>query len=476
MRKRLQKFTDFAHTLLPHEVSYLKSVEQFESSDRKAILSQVYKNVTSSSPVPFDTSIDKRKYNHVMTWIQARLDDVDVDVKLRWYLHLEKLILTDAVDADDEKAFLKYLKNYKTPGFFFSKLYHVARHYADFLLIRFRFKDHKAVSRFIKKFKDTYLKSAEAKEELHQALEHIIGQHQEGIDDPVKWVKKLSDIFYDEHIEGHLRYMALVHLTFLCYVERDYTPLGDKLDYLDQALKTGKYYSKRHLINFYNHQMMYHSFLKEYDKAITYGKLAIRYVNKDYLLYLINLCSILIRTNRYTAALSTLEQSFHIAKNSNNFYQRIGYVGFYMKAMSLNGKERNAANYGEIFLKAYSSEILKFRWYIFFIFYLEALVKVNNYERILKIDHKYQLRKRDAEISSRPHYKPYLPLTILIAEYETGVIDRKVYNEKLKSYFGTEAVNSSMSYDRIIKKFEQWIPESRQGTDEIASTRPLLII
>ena len=44
MRNKLQKFTDFAHSLLPHETQYLLSVQHLEDPTRLEILQRMAYN------------------------------------------------------------------------------------------------------------------------------------------------------------------------------------------------------------------------------------------------------------------------------------------------------------------------------------------------------------------------------------------------------------------------------------------------
>ncbi|MEO1714623.1 MAG: hypothetical protein AAFU60_14930, partial [Bacteroidota bacterium] len=63
MRNKLQAFTDFTNTLLPHETAYLLQNEQFEDEIRRAILQRVDFNCRYINQfTPYDTKLDKRKY------------------------------------------------------------------------------------------------------------------------------------------------------------------------------------------------------------------------------------------------------------------------------------------------------------------------------------------------------------------------------------------------------------------------------
>ena len=142
MRSKLQKFTDFTNTLLPHETQYLLSVQQFHDKDRLTILQRIDHNAHHITQfTPYDTSIDKRKYNHLKNWIVERLSAIDVDQQLSWMLETEQKILTDCIDREAEKKLLKMIRS-DQQGVFFNSFYELVQHYRHFLLIRLRYQDH----------------------------------------------------------------------------------------------------------------------------------------------------------------------------------------------------------------------------------------------------------------------------------------------------------------------------------------------
>ncbi|MBK6946813.1 MAG: hypothetical protein IPH16_00890 [Haliscomenobacter sp.] len=63
MRNKLQTFTEFSQTLLPHETQYLLSVQNLEDAVRLEILKQVDFNSRQIKQfTPYDPTIDKLKY------------------------------------------------------------------------------------------------------------------------------------------------------------------------------------------------------------------------------------------------------------------------------------------------------------------------------------------------------------------------------------------------------------------------------
>lgn len=122
MRSKLQKFTQFTNTLLPHETAYLLSIEQFKDEVRLEILKRVDYNAQHIRQfTPYDVELDKRKYNHLQNWIQTRLEAIDVDERFKWMLNMERKIMTDSIELEEEKTLLKAVKSYEHPIFFFRK-------------------------------------------------------------------------------------------------------------------------------------------------------------------------------------------------------------------------------------------------------------------------------------------------------------------------------------------------------------------
>ena len=112
MREKLQKFTDFTNTLLPHEVKYLLSVQQFHDDDRLNILKRIAHNIEQeNNTLNYDTKINKRKYSNLKNWIIERLQSIDVDVQFEWMTEVEKAIMTDSISVEEEKKLLKAISS-----------------------------------------------------------------------------------------------------------------------------------------------------------------------------------------------------------------------------------------------------------------------------------------------------------------------------------------------------------------------------
>ena len=460
MRIPLKKFTEFTNTLLPTETEHLLSVQQFEDADRLNILSQVDYNVRNIEQfTPYDTAIDKRKYNHLQKWISSRLKAIDVDEQLNQILNWERKISTDAIQASDEKKLLKSIRKYQHPTFFFSKFFELVEKYRHFLLIRIRYSDHQLVDDFLSNHRAAYLQARAVNEKLHEATLNIVRQYSGKGDTSKQWEGWLSEIFYNDKLEGQIRYLALVRLVFICYNYRKYDLIRDKFEYLDNKFKQGLFYSKRHLLNYYNIRLMLHSHYQEYDQAVYYGYLSVRAKTHDYLLYVNNLCAVLLRLKRNQEALQLMKKAAPEATKTTNFYNRIGFVAFFIEALNKNGLCKNAEQYGDSFLKAYSKEILQYRWHLFFSVYLESMFIQNHFEKILKISQKYRLSERDKGYRSNANYLPVIPLFIEVAKFKEGEMALTNFLDKVRDFLSEGSLQAKATFRLFLEGLHSQIPE-----------------
>lgn len=430
-RSKLRKFTGFANTLLPHETAWLLSVEEFQDPVRLAILQRVHHNSKHIHQfTPYDEGFDKRKYSNLKNWIQSRLEAIDVDEQFLWMSRMEQHIMTDALQPEDERTLLKAVRTFEKPFFFFTKFYELVRAYRHYLLVRLRYAPHEQVSDFLRHYEADYKRSLEVNEQIHRATLDVVRQYSGKAAESIQWEGWLSDIFYDEELDGLNRYMALVRLTFVYLNYRHLERLLPKFDYLDQLFSQGVYYSKRLLLNYYGNRLLLHSKVHEFDKAEYFGYLSVRGKNNDYLHYVNNLAAVLLRQHKNKDALRVMRQALPEMKVAQSQFNKIGFVGFYVKSLARNGQFRSAENYAESFLRAYRKEVLEYRWHAFFAAYLEVLLQQRKYEKILKVSIQNDLIERDAAYRSKSVSLPDVSLFHAVARYKDG----RISAESLKAF------------------------------------------
>ncbi|MEO1256940.1 MAG: hypothetical protein AAFY41_18930, partial [Bacteroidota bacterium] len=197
MRSKLQKFTTFANSLLPHETQYLLTHQSLVDQERLAILKRIDFNCQHIDQfTPYDEKINKRKYSHLKNWIEQRLETIDVDVQYEWISELDRKIMTDSILPKDELVLLKFIKNYQHPIFFFAHFYELVQNYRQFLLVRMRYNDHEMTDRFLKTYQAQYLHSKSIYEKLHVATLDIVEQYKVATAESRQWESWLTDVFY----------------------------------------------------------------------------------------------------------------------------------------------------------------------------------------------------------------------------------------------------------------------------------------
>jgi len=442
LKKQLKKFTEFAEKILPHEASYLLSIENFEDPEKKAILRRIAQNSNNfNSPTEYDTSIDKRKYSNLKNWINNKLYEIDVDAHFEWINEMERKVVTDTITPEDEVTLLKTIKNYKYPSFYFMKDYELMLNFRHFLLIRLRYDYHKTVNDFIVKYKEEYNRAREINEKLHQATVDIIDQYSLNNTESRHWESWLTEMFYDEGLDGNNRYLAIIRLTFMYFNYREFEKLKTLYDYLDGLLEKGYFYSKRFLYNYYANRLMLHSKFDVLHQAEEYGYLSIRQKNADHLQYLTNFSSILLRRGKIDEALSLMKESMTEMKTSHNFHNKIGFVSFYVKCLCLNKQPADGERYAESFLRLNKEHVLAKRWYIFFSAYLQTLLMQEKYEKVIAATKRYGLLTRDEEDQKKAIYLPTIRWYYEMSRYMEGRISEDKLIQAITSS-GTSYLNN----------------------------------
>ncbi len=449
MRNKLQKFGEFAAGLLPHETAYLLSVQQFEDDVKLSILELMHENCSRiKQQESYDTAIDKRKYSNLKSWIEERLSAIDVDERFDRLSLMERKIMTDAIEPNEEKALLKAIREYEEPDFYFVKFFELVEFYRHFLLIRMRYAHHRLANEFLKKFREQYNESKEVFERMHEATEDIINQYSKNSAQSIHWENWLTEVFYNERLDGLNRYYALIRLTFIYFNYRNFEKLLEKYDYIDKLFSRGIYYSRRLLLNYYGNRLLLHTRFHEFEKAEYYGYLSIREKTSDYIFYVNNLAAVLMRQNKYPDALQLMRSAYPEMKTTAGFHNRIGFVALYLRCLNHNNQYRSAENYAESFLSAYRKEVFEYRWHIFFTSFLEALLKQEKYAKIIKIVRKHQLLEREGHYRKNANYMPTILWYNAVAMYKEMLLSKdeleSALTESMTHLEGREAKHLSL--------------------------------
>ncbi|MDR1552111.1 MAG: hypothetical protein LBS69_01440 [Prevotellaceae bacterium] len=423
MRTKLNTFWHFTQSLYPHELDYLMSVQNFKKEINLKILKQIYNNCHSDHPpLLFDTSIDKRAYSYVKEWIINSLEKIDVDVFFEWLIMMDKKVLTDIISPSDEAEILSYMKIIKPTHYYFVRFYELLQYYRDYLLVRNRTKYNALIASYLDTYEKYYLKSVEINKELHLITANIVKRDTDKYRQEIENI--LRQIYFDEELDGYTRYRAIVRLTIFFYNYRQFDKQLVMYRHLDELCKTPLFYSKRLLANYYANRAMMHSKLNELALAEKYAYLSIQNNNSDYLFYLINLCSVLVKQGKNKEVYHLMQESLPQLKNTNNTYYKIGFVSFYIKTLLVNHQYKKAVDYADNYFNAYKKDILLHRWHLFFCSYLQALILSEKYLQILSLCRRYNLITKENHRINRADYMPIILLYSLLSEYMENIIDK----------------------------------------------------
>ncbi len=422
MKTKLAAFEAFCSELYPHELDYLLSIQQFQKSQNLKLLNLLhYNSINPNNCLPFDKTIDKRTYSYMKNWIQENLQKIDVDIFYDWLSEIEKSIMNDSIQSNQEVELLKNIERVIPTSYYFMKFFRVLQHYRDYLIVRNRHRNYALVSEYLEQYKTNYFNSQQLNNKMNEAEEKVIFKKIWVAEEFMAWEKLFSDIYYNEAIDGYTRYRAVVRLTILYYTNREFDKLKRVYQHLDQQFKKDVFYSKRILANYYANRAMMHSKLNELDEAEKYGFLSIRYHNSDYLFYLINVCDVLLRQGKNQKALDIMVASFSELKKSGNFYYKIGFTCYYIKTLVSNAMICKAIEYAEVFLNGFKDEIFEFRWHLFFTTYIDALFHGEKYSKIVSLARRYKLVTKEKQMKNTPQYLPIIQLYLHASEYMEGI-------------------------------------------------------
>lgn len=431
MKTRFAIFQKFVNDLLPHEYHYLRQVARFEDAENQILLQQMGEVVLKQDAVCFSEAIDKRKYSAMMRWTKVRLAKIDVDEHFETLNELHRRLMTDALQPEDEKQLLAYLKAPQL-DFYFSRLYHVLLDFRQFLLIRMRHREHTWVDEFIREHAEQYLYIRQAYAEMHEATEYITKQYKKGGESPEHLAEKLQMWFKDERLDGYSRYSALVRLTFFHYNQRQYDKLLPMYAQFDQWLQEGRFYSRRILVNYYGNLLLIHSQLDQLEEAASYGRLSLQARTADYIHYLNNLASVLLRQGLAAEALSRMRAAFPELKHTTNFHNRTGFVALFVRCLNDNKKPVEGEQYAENFLAAYRDEVFEYRWHLLFAAYLQALVLQQKFAKVMKVVRSHKLLQREEAHRQRVSYLPVLRWYYELARYREAHTDLQAFEAAIR--------------------------------------------
>lgn len=441
---------------MPHEISYLETVAQFNNEENNYIFNQIVK-FKNTGKLKLDPSIDKRKYTYLKNWIREKLLAIDVDQMLGDLLSLEKKVMTDNVLPSDEKAILSIIRIEERLPYYFMRIYELARDFRSFLLVRMRFQYLEPVNKYLDHFQETYKNSREVFDKLNRATLDITAQYTQKANNAHDWEGFLTAIFYDKKMDGLNRYYAIVRLTFLFYNKNQLNKIETLYDELDQLFEQGYFYCRRILSNYYSNRLLLHAKMNKLEVAEKYGYLSLRDHGSDYVHYLNSLCSVLLRLKKNTTALELMQKSIPELKETMSYHNRVGFASIFIKSLNANAKAQEAESYGSTFFTAYKDKVLEYRWHSFFTAWIQSMIMQEKYDKVLTVCRRYRIMEKENEYSKKPGYLPAITWYYLLSKYKSGEMDL----DKLKFEIdktGNEITNKT-GINELIQELGHHVPE-----------------
>lgn len=462
MKPKLKIFEEFSRSVLPHEARYLQSLANFQDSEKQQIFETVIYNAINSDQLKnFDSEVDKRKYHYIKQWIEKKLDLRDVDKIGGWIMDFYKKISLDLVTAEEEREMLDYLKNYKRIGYNFQQLYNIIKEYRSYLLVRLRYDDHLIVADFLDRYKSAHEKAVEIHQKLYEATNEITSHYTQKKNNAINWERWLMKVFETEDINGNNRYKAFILLAFMYNTNKDSEKLRRIFEKIDGYFSKGDIYSRRILYNYYSNSVLLHSQLNDNEKAIYFGKLAIRQSNEDTLMYVNNLVAIYLRTDKIKEAAELLENFRTIYEKTQNDHQKITYISYYLRVLDELKHYQKAENIGIYFLQKYEKEIFEYRWHHFFTSYFNILIETENYASILNLEKKFGLKNLELTSNKNAFFIPNITWAILLAEFMETSMNKEKYFQLMKESLAKIEFGSrnNLAMEKIIIKLSRNFPE-----------------
>lgn len=460
---KFKKFQTFAAGLLPHETAFLLHQQQFEDADNLRILQAVHLMVDQNlAKGQLDESIDKRKYSRLMQWIQNRLEQADVDKEFDSLIRIEKALMTDSIDAAGEKWFVQLLKRTESGDYYFMKRYELAMHFMHYLQIRLRHKEYAFIQDFLQSFQQAYRHSKEVYQQLAAATEDITRQYTFNDKESHHWENWLLSIFRKSETDGFNRYYALVRLTFLYYNYGQYGKMEKLYDEIDVLLRQGIFYSRRILFNYYGNRLLFHSKAKQLALAEKYGYLSVRDKNSDYLHYINNLSSVLLKQDKAKEAHQLMKEAFADMKVSPSFHHKTSFAALYVRSLNDLGMSREAESYAEIFLMAYKEQVMQHRWHLFFATFLQSLFLQGKYKKVLQVIQKNQLLSKEEKYLKKVNSIAAIQWYHGIAQYKTEQIEIKELQSMVAHFYRLYASSDAQqkTLQDLLAELKKAIPES----------------
>ncbi len=419
MKRKFVAFSEFTQQTLPHEIAYLLQVQLFEDPERFAILQRMQHNCEPLlQPLPFDESIDKRKYSHLKNWIQQRLATIDVDVQYEWLSQTDFAITTGTLTQDVAQQIIRKIEYPEGPPYHFTKWYNLLRNYRQFLLTHMQYEMYGIVMEYLNERKLQYQKAEKRQEQLHLALIDVVRYYNHGEGDSTRWEDWLNSIYFDSQLDGQSRYEAFTQLTILHVAKRNFDKLEALLDAQEEDLQKGQLYSRRMLIKYYANRLILCNQQRQLEAAERFGYLSLRGSYAESLQYRSNLAAVLLRMRKLTEARQLLRVAFPQMKQSERPHDKINFVSMYLRTLFAQKEYAQGERYADAFLKGNAEMVMAHNWHTFFHTYCKGLLWQEKNTKVLRLIRKFDLLTKEGAQVANQKQLPVLQWFTLAAKYK----------------------------------------------------------
>jgi hypothetical protein len=449
VKPKLLIFRKYIASLLPIELRFaLKKVDTTDA-DLLRIKNELARwSTAQEKEVVLDETIDKRKYSYLKRRMEQVLEDFDVDVNLQKIQEFERKVLGDCISSEEETALVKLIRNAASNDYNFMRFYELVNYFRQYLLIRFRRKLYPIVDKWLRDQRDAYDASKKAFFEIHNATVDVIKQYEQLPSDAGSWESLLLGYFENPKLDGFNRYAAAVRLWFLYMNQGAYTKMEQHLQHVEQRLLLPDYLGRRIIANYYANQLLLQSKLNRLEEAAQCGWYSIMSPTNDYLFYVVNLSSVLLRQGKAKEAFQLMRSAFPEMRKTSNLHNKMGFIAQYVHCLIDINRAKDAEQFAESYLSTHKKEVLSNHWHLFFAGYFRALVKQEKFARLRYLVQKYKIRDKELDYSKKKHYLPFMSWYITLADFMEGYEKEEQAIQKMRDA-AIEFQSDPLRFERI---------------------------
>lgn len=452
MKTPLRRFETFAASLFPTEVEHVRHNNKIEDPELLSTLDKLYTFVHfPERDTPFDSNIDPRKYSRIINYFDTKLRKIDVDAYYAWIAKINHLITTDAIPPEEQQRILREVVSFK-PGWFHAAAFYVSMlNYKRYLLIRFREKDYLLIKNFLEENAAHFAKEESIEKKIDALTSKFVlpdKLNSENVNpEDTNWLLKT---FYNEKLSKKNRYQALVAYNLYHIRKREIKPMLKPMAVLEKSLLKGEFYSRRILANYYANKLLLRNYEGQYQRAAFCGLQSIKQYTEDYLYYLNNYCSVLMKVNRFEEVLKRSKEAMDIYKSSQDSARRTIFIANYCRCLNNYLEYRKSIRHAKRLIDELGASIFQFKWHYIFRIYFSALLQDGRHSELLRVEKKDHLSEKER----RSNFAPYLQLFTLAARFMEMKVAPKQFKMELEKIREKTSLKLNAEVNKLFTEVE----------------------